>query len=99
MFSQVLAVPRGDRVRLDAPSIRIGSDVGELDVVRLTWPENPLRLVRVSWTRPEPDTGIVREEGETLTEKSGDGLAPGTTEIWRPRTRISIRGRIVRRLT
>jgi hypothetical protein len=46
----------------------------------LTVPEKEFRLVRLIWTRPEPVTGMVREEGETFMEKSGDGLAPGTVE-------------------
>jgi hypothetical protein len=97
MLSEVLAVPRDVNVRLDAPSARIGSDVGELEVVRLTVPENALRLVRVIWTSPEPVIGIVREEGETVTEKSGEGLAAGTAQICRPSTKMNVTGRMVKR--
>ena len=90
MLSQVLAVPRAGRTRLGAPRISVGSEVGWLEAVRLTWPEKEFKLVRVTWTRPEPVTGTVREDGEAVMEKSGDGLAPGTAETWRARTRMSV---------
>ena len=98
MLSHVFAVPRAGRVRLDAPRMSVGSDVGELEAVRLTLLENEFRLVRVIWTRPELVTGMVREEGETLMEKSRDGLAPRTAETWRTRTRMSVRDARVRRV-
>ena len=61
-------------------------------------PEKEFRLVRLICTRPELVTGMVREEGETLMEKSGDGLAPGTVETCRARTITSVRDGRVRRV-
>ena len=43
----MFAAPRGSRVRLDAPRMSWGSDVGQLDAVRLTVPEKEFRLVRL----------------------------------------------------
>jgi len=41
---------------------------------------------------------MVREEGETLMEKSGGGLAPGIVETCRARTITSVRDGRVRRV-
>src|SRR5437763_16852978 len=46
-------------------------DVAETDSLRLTLPENPLRLLRVMMEVPEDPMARLREFGEEVTLKSG----------------------------